>query len=281
MTRGPFRTASPGGRFWVSPECLLYIYFRYDSCGRHTLDSGYYALMVSLASALHAASSRKKMPAFDQVSVHDLAVKLHIASPISLRDVMGGLNDLPPASITFGSGSLVAGFVHGSGYLYLQSDGGTAFGGSAHESGVVGENFFLAFLLLDVVDAKGQPIAFVHPDILAGQLTIGFSDKNWNDYGLNAFIAANWDAVRTTRVRVVLHASTDGWQVLEAVVIGAFVAAGLAVSGVIIANQVKACEPPNGQWKCGFERPGGPSTPGDPTRSPGAGVDYICRCESN
>ncbi len=238
--------------------------------------------MASFKEAIQTAWSRKVVPPFQAGSVHDLGTKLGLNAPISIRDEMLALNGLPPASVSFDSGTIVAGYTHAETHLFAQSDGAVAFSGSVHESGVVGEHFTIAMALLDVVDADGKVLAFVHSDTIVGQLTFGFSDKNWLDIGGNEVIRDRWEAVRGSRVRTVLHVSTDPWQVTEFSLLALFVAAGAIFGGLGIASTTKQCSE-NGTWTCGWRPVGSPGggalTPGGPNDSPGAGFEYYCRCE--
>lgn len=226
-------------------------------------------MSVNVRSEIQNAVNRKRLPAFTPGSVNDLALKLGMPFPVSLRDLLRTLNELLPASVTYDSGRFAAGNVHASGQLYFQSDGGMLFSGQAHESGVVGDNFLFAMLLVDVKDASGKPVAFVHTDTLAGQLLIGFSDKEWHDPGFNQLVKDNWDAVKHTRVRSVLSVSIDPWQVTEATVLGAFAVVGAAALGFGIAiGAINATEHCSGgeSWKCATDPKTG---------------EFICRCEYN
>ena len=138
----------------------------------------------SVRAVVRNAVDRKRVPSFIQTSIGDLAPKLGMSYPVSLHGLLRTLNEVPPAGVTYDLGRFAAGNVHASAQLYLQSDGGMSFSGQAHESGVFGDNFTLAMALLDVKDASGNPLVFVHQDTLAGQVAIGFSDKEWHDYGL-------------------------------------------------------------------------------------------------
>jgi hypothetical protein len=235
--------------------------------------------MPSVKSAIETALARKKVPPFMPGSTHDLAMKLGLSPPVSTQGLLGALDMLPAASRTYQSERLISGYVHGSATLFLQSDGATAFSGQVHESGVVGDHFVMAVALLDVRDANGNTPVFVHKDTVVGQLQIGFSDKNWNDYGGSAVIRDNWEAVRTSRIQTVLKTQTDPWQVTELVIAGLFIAVGLAIGGIFVVQSVKQCQE-SGQWKCGWVvtggGPGGPMTPGDPSHPPngGMGVEY-------
>jgi len=231
--------------------------------------------MLSLGNAIENALLRKKVTPFKSGSTHDLAQGLRMSFPVSVKDLIGVLDGLPPASITSDSGPLTAGFVHGSAYLFVQSDGGIQWGGKLHESGAVGDNFRFTVALLDVKDAAGNVLVFVHEDTLAGQLDIGFSDKEWNDPGFNQLVKDNWEQVRRTRFDYHLHASTDPLQAVET----AFVLAAIVVGAIVGGNEALQC--PEGQhWKCGWIASGQPqASPGDPRDPPSKSAMFECHCE--
>jgi len=231
--------------------------------------------MLSLGDAIKNALLRKKVTPFKRGSTHDLAQGLRMSFPVSVKDLIGVLDGLPPASITSDSGPHTAGFVHGSAYLFVQSDGGIQWGGRVHESGAVGDHFRFTVALLDVKDAAGNVLVFVHEDTLAGQLDIGFSDKEWNDPGFNQLVKDNWEQVRRTRFEYNLHASTDALQVVET----AFVIGAMVVGAILGGNEASKC--PEGQhWKCGWIDSGQRQvSPGDPRDPPSKSVTFECHCE--
>jgi hypothetical protein len=235
---------------------------------------------LSLAATINNAMARKKVPPFKAGDIHDLATKVGASEPISIRNLIGILNNLAPQSRLFVSGALTSGFVHSSAFLFVQSDGGFHWGGNVHESGAVGDHFRVALALADVKDSSGKVMVFNHEDTIVGQLEIGFSDKVWNDYGINQLIADNWEQVKGTGYEFVLHTATD---VLQAIELG-FSVVVIALAGVFIAlSGPVPCQSDGDskqQWKCGWQpNGGGPVQPGDPRNNPGAGADYICRCE--
>ena len=232
--------------------------------------------MLSLGDAVKNALLRKRVPSFKRGSTLSLAQGLTMSFPISIKNVIGVLDGLAPTSVTSDSGPLTAGFVHGSAYLFLQSDGGRAWGGKVHESGVVGDNFRFAVALLDVKDADGNVLVFVHEDTVAGQLDIGFSDKEWNDFGVNQLVKDNWEQVRSTRFEFRLHASTDALQVVETV----FVTIAIVVGAILGGNEVTKC-PEGSHWKCGWieSGQGQRSSPGDPRDPPSRTAMFECHCE--
>jgi hypothetical protein len=235
--------------------------------------------MLSLDAAIKRAFSRKQVPAFQRGSIHDLALKLGLPGNSSVQEIIKKLDELPPQSVTFDSGTLVSGYVHGSVQFYMQSDGATAFVGDVHESGAVGENFVFAVHLLDLADASGRSIVFAHQDTVVGQLNIGFSEKNWRDYGSNSFIADQWEAAKNSRIKAVLHASTNPFNLVETVAAGL----GIAAASIFLGTQVRICGD-KAEWKCGWRPSGSPSStplmPGDPNKPPpGIGLEYHCECQ--
>jgi hypothetical protein len=234
--------------------------------------------MRSLGATIKFGLERKKMPAFTPGDARDLAVQLGLSFPVSVKDLIDAIDKLPPDSVTLVSGPLTANYVHGSVQLFLQSDGGMAFTGQAHEAGVVGDNFLLAIALLDVKDASAKTLVFAHTDTVAGQYEVGFSDKNWQDFGFNQLVQDTWPAAKNTRFQAVLKAQTDPWQVTEAVLVGIFVAIG----GVLVGRAIPDACKDGANWKCGWVpvgNPNAPLIPGDQSNPPGVGFEYRCRCE--
>jgi len=236
--------------------------------------------MPSLVDAVQAALLRKKVPVFKSGSIHDLAQQLGMSSPVSIKNLMGVLSNLPPTSVTFDSGSIAAGSLKGSAYLYLQSDGAISWGGNVNEDGVIGENFIFAVALLDVKDNAGNTPVFSYEGNVAGQFNIGDSDDKWARYEAYKLISDNWEQVKTTRVEFKLHASTDPLQVVETV----FTTIAIAVVSIFSGSAVLSC-PEGSHWDCGYDITGqsGSLIPGDPRYPPNSGtsVTYMCRCEYN
>jgi hypothetical protein len=232
--------------------------------------------VTSLADAINVARFRRRVPPFVEGSTHDLASKLGLASPISVQNVIGALDDLLPAGATFTSGSLAAGNVHASASLYVQSDGSFAFAGRVHEFGAFGDNFLLTVTMLDVKDAQGRAMTLAHADTVVGELEVGFSNKDWHTFGTVPIIERQWEQARTSRVTFTLHVATDPWQVTEGIIVGVLVAVG----SVFLAHEVLTC--PEGEEKvCGWTVTGGPTRPqpGEPDNPPSGGsATYHCEC---
>src|SRR5439155_14605444 len=119
----------------------------------------------------------------------------------------------------------------GWGQLGIQSNGLTSFRGHVHEdSSFVGDNYVLSAVLLDVADSSGKTPAFAQTGSLAGQLSPGSSDKDWQRDRKVDFIAAQWNAAKVGRVQWRLHASTDPIQVVTLVIPGGSVIGSLFVN---------------------------------------------------
>lgn len=232
--------------------------------------------MVGLRESIKQATDVKKMPAFAPGNIGDLATKLGMSFPVSISDIVADLGKLPPSSVTFDSGPLSANDVHGSAYLFLQSDGGIAWGGSAEEKAVIGDNFRFSVALLDVRDETGRVLVFVHEDTVVGTLEPGFSTKTWNDSGINSVVAKNWESAKSSRIDFRLHASTDPLQAIEGVFEAIVVVVGAIIGGKAASDQM--CPPPQ-QWKCGWGPVTSSGSSNDPRNSPGLSVDYVCHCE--
>jgi hypothetical protein len=230
----------------------------------------------NIRSVIQNAADRKRIPAFNPNSIRDLSRKLRVSFPVSLIDLLKTLDELLPAGVIYESGRIAADNVHASAQLYLQSDGGVLFSGQAHESGAIGDNFILAMALLDVKDDSGNTLVFVHEDTLAGQLNVGFSDKEWHTLGFNQIVKDKWDDVKNTRVETRLHNSTDPWQVTEFTIGSLFLLAGIVIGGIFAFS----C-PEGEEYTCDDPTVRLDPPSGDPnhSNSPGVSVTTQCYCK--
>ena len=192
--------------------------------------------MVSFKNALQNAVDKKRMPHFKPGSMRDLGLNLRLPVPVSLSNVIKGLDNLNPAGVIYKSGPMTANFVHGSAQLYLQSDGLVSFSGNVHESGVVGDNYLFMMALLDVRDLSGNTLVFAHNSSVSGQLDVGSSDASWQTNGPTQVVKDQWDNVKRSRVQSHLHVSTDPVQVFETAYLGIWIAAGLALTGIFFGG---------------------------------------------
>jgi hypothetical protein len=193
--------------------------------------------MPSLRDATQNATATKAIPPMGgaaQGSTRNWAGALNLRAPVSVRNLVNTLNDLPPAATIYDSGAIDGEYLHARAKVFLQSDGLGSFAGHVHESGVAGENYLLILTFLDVTDAAGKTLAFQRTGHVPGQLDIGSSDDDWQINFSALAIADHWDFVRNKggRVRAMLHSSANPWYVTEEAVFGLVVAAGLAVGGI-------------------------------------------------
>ncbi|MET9913485.1 hypothetical protein ABZZ74_43165 [Streptomyces sp. NPDC006476] len=100
------------------------------------------------------------------------------------HDVPASL-DFTFAPIVFSSGVAAGGNSH----LVLRQDGSYTFSGHFHDSGLAPYNTVLAWVVKDLVD---QAYTFQHTGHIAGSVTSGSSDDNWNVSATNGVIAENW-----------------------------------------------------------------------------------------
>jgi len=182
-----------------------------------------------------------------------------MTAPISVANLIGTLDLLPPAIVVFDSGTLGPSTVTASAQVGLQSDGLASFRGHIHESGATGHNYLFAIALLDVKDSQGNTLVFAHEGNVKGQLDIGSSDDDWQIDGLDSVISDKWDIAKNSRFESGLHFSTDPFQVVETVIARLFVAAGVVAVSLFVSDPNTKCT-----W--------GPA--GDPQ---GAGVEVRCR----
>jgi hypothetical protein len=204
--------------------------------------------MLSLANAIEVARSRKRMPYYAEGSTRDLARKLDVGPPVSIKELNRELDRLPPDYVRRNK-NLEARFVHASGSLFLQSDGAFAFSGQAREEGFFGSNFLLTATVVDVKDAQGRALTFAHSDSLAGKRLIGFSDKNWTDYGMSTMIADQWEQARSSPVKFYLHVSTDPLSVTQVVVGGLLLPVIGAVVLVLLADEEECPPGKKREWR--------------------------------
>lgn len=131
--------------------------------------------------------------------------------------------------------------------VLLQQDGLGSFRGHVHNSGLVGLNFLFAAAFLDVTDAAGNVLTFVHTGEVDGTVVIGSPqrDADWQDDGpddpaIRQLARSRWDAVQRSRVEYRLHASVEALPVLETVLLTLF--AGVAAGGfaVFVVSAAKA-----------------------------------------
>lgn len=144
-------------------------------------------------------------------------------APSALPTQLGPFN---ASNITFNNGVPVGGFAQ----LTLHSNGQYSFTGHFHDSGAVGYNDELAWV---VVDASGVAYTFKHSGHMGGTFTSGSRDDNWNVNGTNPAIANGWSNLcRSYRWRWQASVNWDVASTLDAV-IAAIKAAGPVVTTII------------------------------------------------
>jgi hypothetical protein len=232
--------------------------------------------MISVNSAIQEAIRTKQTPAFQARDIRDLAIKLGMPFPVSIRDLLGVLNKLPPAVAVFSSDPIEANYVRGGAQLGIGSDGLYSFRGNLHENGEIGDNYFVAVALLDVHDSSGKTFVAGHDGWLAGQLAFGDSDDSFQDDRFSQLLKDQWDAAKNSRVQFILHVSTNPLQLTETFVASLFVVVGVVLGG-IFAGKADWQAPgtnPDGSWHGwrvewnrggdpGITDPSSPITPGE------------------
>jgi hypothetical protein len=100
------------------------------------------------------------------------------------HDVPASL-DFSFAPIVFSSGVAAGGNAH----LTLRQDGSYTFSGHYHDSGLAPYNTALAWVVKDLAN---KAYSFQHAGHIAGSLSSGSSDDNWNVNAASGEIAENW-----------------------------------------------------------------------------------------
>jgi hypothetical protein len=190
--------------------------------------------MPGLRGIVQNAGDRKRVPVHRAGSIRDLALQLGMTVPISIRGLVVTLNRLPPAIVIFNSPEQGPSTVSGSAQLGLQSDGCASFFSHVRESGAIGHNYFFSIALLDVVDAQGKMLVFVHEGTVHGILPGDRDDDKQTD-GFNPFIADQWNNVKNSGFEAHLHVSTNPIQALESLVVAFYAARIIALAAVGVA----------------------------------------------
>jgi hypothetical protein len=188
--------------------------------------------MQSVLAAIESALDRRQVPAFAEGDLGDLAQKLGLSGPVSLKAILAALESLPYAVVTFASLNTETSHVEVTAQLGLQSNGMCSFWGTVTEHGLTGHNYAVVLSLVDVRDEAGNVLIFVQTGVTNGTLDAGPSTHSWQQDGSNGLIDIHWDVARNSRLFLQLHVSTNFWEALEAIVTG--VAAAIGVVGATI-----------------------------------------------
>ena len=216
-----------------------------------------------LRQAIDDAFRKKLVPEFTSGDVRSLGEALGLSPPISVRDIVSGLQGLPGQQMLFATGPLGPSTVTAFAQLMISSEGFWSFRGSIHESGAVGHNYALGMSLLDLKDSSGQVVSFKNEGTVHGRFEFGSSDDNWQQDNQNQLIADNWEIAKNSGMHYDIEVSTDALDVIEAALIGALVAAALTGLAFFIGNPNTHCK-----WSPSI----GPDDKGQPAA--GAGVSW-------
>lgn len=197
--------------------------------------------MISVDSAIQDAVQANKVPSFQPGNIRDLVMKLGMPFPVSIRDLLAVLNNLPPATAVFSSESIEANYVRGSAQLGIQGDGLYSFRGNLHENGEFGDYYFVAAVLLDVRDSSGKTLVIAHQGSVAGQLAIGASDDSFQDNGFSELLKDNWDVAKNSRVEFILNVFTNPFEVSEVIGNAVLVALGVAIVAIFGTQAAANC----------------------------------------
>lgn len=157
----------------------------------------------------------------------ELAVKSRLSTNgIAPQALPTQLGPFDANSITFNNGVPVGGNAH----LTLFSNGNFHFSGHFHDSGAVGYNDELAWV---IVDAAGVAYTFKHSGHMGGTFTSGSRDDNWDQSGNNAAVAHGWaNLCRSYHWRWQANVNWDVASTLDSLV-SAIKAAGTVITTIV------------------------------------------------
>jgi hypothetical protein len=203
----------------------------------------------SVVAAIRTAVDRKKMPSFIGGDVRDLAQKLGMPFPVSFRELLRILEDLPPAVVTIDISSVATpGGVNAYGQVGLQSDGAASFRGTVNSAGPGGIDYTYTVVLLDILDDDGNAIAFSKSGNLYNAVqasTAEFQQDMFCEY-----IAKNWDRAKTTGWYADIEDSDNAWEDLVQGLLTAL--AVVATVGGVLLIPDGSSGPDQNPWGCSW-----------------------------
>jgi hypothetical protein len=204
-------------------------------------------------------AARKKVPPHHAVDMGLLAQALGLSRPVRLSQVIAGLNNSLPDFRIFDSGPLGPSTTTGWGQVGFTIDGGIAFRGAVHESGLIGHNYTFAMAIANYRDASGNVPVFVHSGVVEGTsagLPFGTPkrDDSWPDSNdpqggayFDPFVAANWDSIKSSAWQASLNVDSNAGAAVD--LIGkAMIAAALVAAGVSFTIAVAAGGGADATW---------------------------------
>ncbi|HEX6034600.1 MAG TPA: hypothetical protein VFY83_09215 [Anaerolineales bacterium] len=142
-----------------------------------------------------------------------------------------------PETVTFDSGSITTGLsIGGFARLVMSQTGHFTFTGHMHNSGALGIDFLLTFV---VMTPSGIAYTMQRSGHTAGTFTSGSRDDDWIISDFNAGIRDNWDQASQARLTWTMHANDtltpQIGKVLEETLQEALKAAGQAAVKAVIS----------------------------------------------
>jgi hypothetical protein len=195
--------------------------------------------MNSLRNSIQIAVNKRQLPAFVG-DVRNLAVKFGLPVPISVRNLIRTLDNLPalPSQLDYDSGPIVFGGgvpVGGSAHVTIFSDGTSVFSGHLHDSGATSYN---TASICAVKDTRNRVYLFQHAGSVAGTVGSGSRDDDWNAPGpQNASVVANWADLAHATPTFQTSATLDLGHLVDTVIAGIGTVA--AVIALVVAGHGK------------------------------------------
>jgi hypothetical protein len=187
-------------------------------------------------------SFRNTVPPGNPLDVKSLAGMMRLASPVNLSTLLGDL--VPPTSVAFSSGTLGYGTEPASGgaVWIVTPQGNWTFSGTINNGSALSTNYAFG-MALNVKDSNGNAIGVTHSGSVGPNVPLGNNNDSWNDSGFDQRIISLWPAIFGATASSKLNLSTNPVGVVEEVLLGLGLVAGLAVGAILGGSHLK-CTPP-------------------------------------
>lgn len=177
----------------------------------------------TLKKVHHAIDAAQKVKA---TQAGEMTIDTGLAAGAPMGALPTQLGPFNASNITFNNGVPVGGFAQ----LTLFQNGAYSFTGHFHDSGAVGYNDELVWV---VVDAAGVAYTFKHSGHMGGTFTSGSRNDDWNNTGNNQAIAQGWaNLCRSYKWRWQANVNWDVAAAMNAI-LAAIKAAGTVIATVI------------------------------------------------
>ena len=183
------------------------------------------------------AAANNMVPKSDPVDTAMLVQQMGLTRPASLHKLINTLNAHGPDSKVFDSGQLGPSTTTGWAQVGFTIDGGVAFRGSVHESGLIGHDYYFVMVIANYRDPSGKVVVFMYVGNVEGTsddpLGSPKRDDSWNGGAImDPFVAEHWDSIKASEWQANLSVDTKAGDVIKLVVESLF--AGVVIAGIVL-----------------------------------------------